>query len=436
MNGYAAASMLAPSDEGRSLLLETAVGLTPVGLREHPAFFSGLVVRPEVMAAGLLAVADVAATTYYDLSMLRASLDPVVTAGGDRLRFESFSRCNGVYARFDLLESGIASGEIGLGTTNVDINQELRTHLASVHATELVHVAVGADRLEVSTPDQTHVEREVDLPDRWVRGLAAVPSISTGMEQVAELTPAASMPFLAGLPRSAPGPSLNLMRSTRGLLPAATAASADVRLAGTARLSTARRFMRFITRTRVYRHDSGASGWVFDLDGARVTLVITAEPYRGFSGEGSALHDLSAVVEADLERVREQLAWQSVIDPAALATDLQLSEQRVRSALAALGTSGRIGFDLADQAWFHRELPIDADRLARDNPRLSRARELVDRGRVTSEGDTWTVETTTGTRWVRPEGERLVCTCPWQARYDGRRGPCSHVLAVELVRAG
>jgi hypothetical protein len=56
-----------------------------------------------VAASGILA--DVAASRYADLGVAArlAALDPVVTASGDRLRFESFSACNSVYARLDLL---------------------------------------------------------------------------------------------------------------------------------------------------------------------------------------------------------------------------------------------------------------------------------------------------------------------------------------------
>jgi hypothetical protein len=68
--------------------LETGLGLTPRGLIEHPCFLSGVVTRPDAVAAGILAVADVSTTTYLDLSAIAATRDPVVTANGDRLRFE------------------------------------------------------------------------------------------------------------------------------------------------------------------------------------------------------------------------------------------------------------------------------------------------------------------------------------------------------------
>jgi len=435
MTAYASASVLTrAADDGSRLLLETAGGITPTGAVHHPSFFSGFVARPDVTAAALLAVADVAATSYYDLSLLRASLDPVVTASGDRLRFESFSRCNGVYARFDLLDAGIDSGDVRFGTTNVDINQPLRTALASVDPAELLHLAVGDDQLTFSTPDQTHVERQVDLPDRWIRGFAEVPVIASELEPTADLDKVQTMQFLALLPQGAPGPTLHLVRTARGLQPG-TPDRADVRIAGTARLSTARRLMRFVVRTRVYRHPSGASGWVFDLPGGRVTMILTAEPYRGFSGEGGLLRELDRAEDDAVRQVHELLAWQPVIDPDRLALDAGLRVEQVRSAIAALATSGRVGFDSAEAAWFHRELPLDPARQTRDNPRLVRARTIVAQGGVARDRDSWRVTVPDGEHWVRERAGRAECTCQWQARYGSSRGPCSHVLAVEIAGA-
>ena len=85
-------------------LLATGPAMTPNGLVREATFFSGFVTRADVTASGLLAVADVAGSRYADPGLgqrIKDSMDPVVTAGGDRLRFESFSMCNGVHARFD-----------------------------------------------------------------------------------------------------------------------------------------------------------------------------------------------------------------------------------------------------------------------------------------------------------------------------------------------
>lgn len=91
---YARAFSLTVAETGQVLGLETAGGLTPAGADAHPHFFAGFLSAPRAAARALLAVADVAAARYHRRS-LRASLDPVVTGNGDRLRFESFSGCCG-----------------------------------------------------------------------------------------------------------------------------------------------------------------------------------------------------------------------------------------------------------------------------------------------------------------------------------------------------
>lgn len=428
---YLATSTLQADTHQALLALETAWALTPTGPVDHPHFFTGRVARPEVMAAGLLTVADVAATRYLDLSAL-ASRDPVVTASGDRLRMESFSACNGVQARFDLLPDGIESGEIGFGTTNVDVSDELRAALAAMPRTERMEVHVGADAVHVHTSAEALTQERVELPARWVRGFGEVPALTAQMRLVTQLRAPEAMAFLARLPRTSPGPSIGLARTPRGLEPV-PASAATVTLAGTARLSALRRIMRHITSLDVYGHPSGASAWVAHLPGGRVSLAITAQPYRGFSGEGQLLADLTGATGSGGARLLEHLAWEPVIDPAWLAQAAAMTRPEVDAALAELAASGRVGYDLSESAWFHRELPHDPDAVGRDHPRLVKARELAAAARRDAEH--WVVGEGGHTHWVTLEPE-ATCTCPWFTRYRGHRGPCSHVLAAQLAQRG
>ncbi len=433
MNAFASASALTRDDTGTRLALATARGVTPDGVVDRPSFFAGFLARPDVAAAGLLSVADVAMARYADAGLAQrvANLDPIVTAGGDRLRFESFSACNGVHARFDLLADGVDSGEITFGTTNVDVGQPLRTALARVDRHQLLHLAVGRDALTASTPEHTHVERAVGLPDRWVRGCAEVPSIAAGMRPVATLRGAQITRFLGDLPSTAPpGPSLYLVtvggsvRTTGHRLPGSVA------ITGTSRLKAAARIARFATDLTVFDGPSDTSGWVFEVPGGRVTLMLSPGPFRGFSGEGGLL-ELLAGPEARQqgEALLPHLAWTPSVDEVRLARVAGRTRQEVRAGLAWLSASGRVGFDLAEQARFHRDLPVDAEQVLRRNPRLRGARRLVDGGAVTAQGAGWLVAGDHGT--YRVEGDH--CTCPWVAEHGHSRGPCKHLLAVALV---
>ncbi|WP_404386473.1 SWIM zinc finger domain-containing protein [Knoellia locipacati] len=437
MSNLVGASRLDVSEDVR-LQLETGTGLTPTGLVEHPTFFSGIVERPDVVAAGILAVADVASTTYLDLSALAGIRDPVVTASGDRLRFESFSGCNGVHARFDLLADGIASGEVGFGTTNVDVNQPLRGALASLPRHELMHLGVGPDALRMSTPEAVHEERKVELPTRWVRGFAEVPMIARGLTKVAEVGRTQAMAFLAGLPRGAPGPTIGVVAGPRGLRTTASGVGGGATLAGAARLTSLRRLMRHVRTLSVFAHESGASGWVAEVEGGRVTLLVSPQPYRGFSGEGQLLPSLAGAGVGrghggDAALLLEHLAWEPVIDPTWLALETSLDESRVVAAIAELAASGKVGYDVTDAAWFHREVPLDTDAVERDHPRLRSARRLVDEGAVSPDGQRWVVGDGTHRHWVSLADVPPSCTCRWYARYAGGRGPCSHVLAALLA---
>jgi hypothetical protein len=437
VSGYRAESVLEESGGRKHLVLESGLGATPLGLVENPSFFQGFAARPEVVSCALLAVADVAASRYFDAAFRVSDvLDPVMTAGGDRLRCESFSACNGVHARLDLLGSGLDGGEIGFGTTNVDINRPLRSALANVHRSELLHLDVGRGQLVVSTPRESHVERKVELPDRWIRGFAETPAIAAGMTHLATLSGPAISQFLGSLPAAQPGRTVFLLPSARGLREVATPKASTVTLAGTGRLAAARRVARFATRLDIFRHDNGASGWVFRLPGADFTLLLSPAAVRGFSGEGGILAALAAsgVKEAGAS-VLECLGWQPIISTGALRARTGLAAERISQGLAWLGASGKVGFDLLEDAYFHRELPLDEDRVVKDHPRLQAARGIVAGGGVSRFEDRWDVLAGDGT-WVyrvTVSDGSYQCTCAWWYEFRGARGPCKHALAVQLL---
>lgn len=432
------------------LTLQTAGGVTEAGPRAHPRFFSGLLTRPEPAATGLLAVADVARARYFTpmtAATLAAIHDPVVTAAGDRLRFESFSGCCGVYARLDVLGDGLDGDLAGYGTTNVDVNPPLRQALARVGGGDPLHLSVGADELVVTTVDGATVEKKVPLPKRWLRGFAEVHVITARFDPRAELAAADAAAFLHRLPRSVRGDVLWAVPAGRSLRLTSRPTPGAVCLPGPGRLVALRQLLRFARGLRVYgpvvtaASRAQASCWELDLGPMRLTLTLSPEPARGLSGEGAALSALAADdVEADAETVAGLLGWQPTIDVDRVATAAGLTAARVRAALARLGTAGRVGYDVAEAAYFHRELPYDAAAADRDNPRLVAARALVGAGAVRFGGELHgaiaEVESGGHIHRVRDSGGALSCTCLWWAKHRGDRGPCKHALAVEIARRG
>ncbi|GAA3927129.1 SWIM zinc finger domain-containing protein [Streptomyces gulbargensis] len=439
---YARPSALESTGSGRLLGLETAGGLTPRGAEAHPRFFSGFLASPQVAARGLLAVADVAAARYHQRTR-PGSLDPVVTGNGDRLRFESFSGCGGVYARLDVLDEGLGGAETGHGTTNVDVNDPLREALSRMAGDDPLHLRVGPEEMAVTTLGGAVVEKKVPLPDRWLRGFAEAQVASARFDLRAELTGAEAVRFLRSLPRarSRGRAPLWVVQSGRTLRPTTRPGPGAVCLPGPDRLAALERVLRYAAGLRVYGPVpdglAAPSAWEVVLPGMRLTLTLSPDPARGFSGEGGVLEALATEEAArDAELVAVLLAWEPRIDPADLAAQAGLTAERVRAALTRLGTAGRVGYDVADAAYFHRELPYDADRAERHNPRLVAARELVAGGAVTLDGDLATVLSGERRYWVRQADGALSCTCRWWTDHRGRRGPCKHALAVRMARRG
>ena len=423
------------ADDG--LTLDLAPALTPTGLVDRPGFFHGFAAHPVVVTRSLLVLADIASTRYFRPAPVGVR-DPILTAGGDRLRAECFSACNGVLARLDLLASGLDGGQIGHGTTNVDIGPAMRRALARVPRGGLLHLDVGTDRLRASTPAESVEERHVQMPDRWVRALGNAAELTQPLVERFSVGAAGARRFVQTLPRAGATRTdqvwLSAARGQPVMKPHRT--PEGVRLMGTHRLAAVARLLAHLEGLTVYApaDGDGATALELALPGARLTLVLTVEPSRGFSGEGSLLTALAAPnVAEDADLISALLAFDPRIDESRLAREASLPEPRVRAALAVLGGSGRVGWDNHEQAWFHRELPHDPSRVERDNPRLVAAQRLVDAGAVTPDGDHWLVAG--GEAGYRVQGELPDegCTCTWYLRHAGSRGPCKHVLATRLI---
>lgn len=106
--------------------------------------------------------------------------------------------------------------------------------------------------------------------------------------------------------------------------------------------------------------------------------------------------------------------------------------------MATLGSRGLVGYDLARGAYFHRELPFDMALVEELHPRLQGARKLAEQGgvkilRQTAEIVEAEVQGSGVTHRVQLIGDIGRCTCPWHAKHRGERGPCKHVLAVQLL---
>jgi len=437
MYRYAFSSMLEDAKAGPRLRLATSGGAEP-----NPFFFQGELRRPDRAADLLRGLSEIVDARFnVPPSMLAKILrlaDPVVTSGEGTLRFEVFSQCCGAYARVDLLPESFKGEQMGRGTTNVDFNPPLRAALARIRAGDKVGLNVGVDVLELKRGKEKIEERKVALPVRWLKGFVEALASQARMTPQLETSGDEASRFFRSLPRTKVKEGF-VSPMGRGLRLSQASGRDSVRVAGVERLRVLEGLARHCVRARVHVDaNTGASAWELDMGDSRFTLALSPEPWRGFSGEGQALEALASEKWRKLlPLVQAALTWDAPIDASALAARLRSSETDVNAALAALGTRGLVGFDLAQGAYFQRVLPFDLSRIEEQQPRLVAARKLLSAGgikvtRREGEDVEAIVPGSGGEHRVRlgPAGAR--CTCPWYAKHRSDRGPCKHQLALQL----
>ncbi|HDS1038496.1 TPA: SWIM zinc finger family protein [Stenotrophomonas maltophilia] len=411
----------------------------------HPHFFEGRLLQPRLIAELLAAVHLVVGSRFFTppgmLERLLALADPVVTSGGGLLRFEGFSACCSAYIRADLLPDAYVGEVLGKGTTNVDFNAPMRAVLARVRDGADLHLSVGREALELRASDETIVERKVPLPVRWLRGMVEVQAYQAAMQPCFQVPALDLVRLLRSLPRAGTRRTpLWVAPASTGLASTTRPSEGAVRLTEAARLRVLEPLLPRARQVQVFADPrQQANAWVLDFGSARLTLVLSSEVWRGFSGEGQAL---SALIQATgdgaaLARVRAALNWQAALEPAALAAQIGSGTPQVDHALRVLGASGLVGFDVAAGHYFHRVLPFDLGMSEDLHPRLLDARALLNEGaleRVSSAPLQVDVSSGGVVHRVREVDGELQCTCPWFSRFQGLRGPCKHVLAASTLR--
>ncbi|MDQ3205306.1 MAG: SWIM zinc finger domain-containing protein [Pseudomonadota bacterium] len=273
--------------------------------------------------------------------------------------------------------------------------------------------------------------------------MVEVQSYQAHMRRRVDATAIEALRFFRALPKASTSRTpLWVVRGGSGLQATTRQVDGAVRVTDAKRLGTLMALLPKAKTLSVFADDAQqASAWVLDFGDARLTLALSAETWRGFSGEGQALWALmqagSSDVVRDLPRVRALLNWQSALDPAELSRDLAIKPSVVADALRILGASGMVGFDVAGNHYFHRVLPFDLSMMDDLHPRLNDARALLDSRAVSVIASTpFEALVASGDiqHRVREVEDTLHCTCPWFAKHKGSRGPCKHVLAAAVLQ--
>jgi hypothetical protein len=363
--------------------------------------------------------------------IIRAA-DPVVTCHDDLVRFESFSQCGGVYARADIEPQTLGGQPQQRGVINIDIGASLRSMLSRVRRGDSLRLQIHGDGIDASTASDSATEGVVRLPPRWLRGFAEAQLSQAVLEYRFALDRPTAQRFVRALPaHTADRAGKALWASPAPVGPPRLSASArhGVELGGPSRLAVVAPLLHLADHVAAFgTTESGiGSAWVVHLPGARVTVAMSADAARGFSGEGrapTALVDVeSLIVATELRR------------PLACDRRVPVTDSATRAGVRALAALGEMGYDVDDGSAFHRPLPgraLAADAL---HPRLRDAYRLVEDGAVFLLGSDRASVRSGGVDHTVQLGATPACTCPWGSRHGGERGPCKHELAARLALA-
>ncbi|WP_312136920.1 SWIM zinc finger family protein [Sphingobacterium sp.] len=407
-------------------------------VNEVPCFFWGSLTDPLTTAKCLTTLSKVVRSSF---GPIPASLrDPIISAGTDQIRFEGFSSCNGVYARLDLLEDAIDGEFLASGTTNVDFNEPMLNALNAVKKTEKMVLGVGSKEVSISTDKGKVVEKKVRLPERWIKGLTSVQLYLAGMEEKFRLNKVQVVQLFQSIPRgNVKGEFFLHQRANRFVL-SPIASKDSVRIGGIQRLRLLEGILPYIDSMTVYQEVGGEScSVVADFKNMRLTLALSPDSYRGFSGEGNVLENMiQAVPDEWVMGVNSLLKSNELFDPTMLSIEHDVGFATMDSLTASLSSVGLLGYDLHSHQHYYRRLPFKMERILSLNPRLKNAKKLLATEGVeilknTGDYVEARVSGTDVTHTVIIQGEQSRCTCNWFTNHQGKRGLCKHILAVKMI---
>lgn len=405
-----------------------------------PCFFWGNLTEPYLTAKCWSTIAKVVRSSF---GPIPASLrDPIVSAGAERLRFEGFSSCNGVYVRLDMKPEAVDGEFIASGTTNVDFNDPMLNALNAIQKHERVTLSVGQQDVQVITSQAKVVEKKVKLPTRWIKGLTSVQLYLADMDLKFELNKIQTIQIFQSLPKGvAKGDFFITKRAGKFMF--ATLSSADsVRIGGINRLRLLEGVLPLLDKAFVYESsDRETCALVCEFGKMQLLMAFSPDSYRGFSGEGKALENMTENVPLEwVHGLNSLLKSNELFNPTMLSIEHDIEFGTMDNLTAGLSSMGLLGFDLSENLHFYRRLPFKTSRILSLNPRLKNAQKLIDMSqiKILEQRDQYIEAQVRGTdvyHKVIIDHDTQRCTCNWFTTYQGKRGICKHILAVKMLNS-
>ena len=417
-----------------------------------PAIFSGHIDQPLIFRNLLLGLRNTVEARFYRPDLWRL-LDPVITSGNRLLRLECFSSCASVYARADLTENVFTDGAFHRnGTTNVDFNSGFLNHLAQLRPGKPAHFEMGEQSITLQTAQGEAVEHKVKLPERWIKGFLQVQAVQRQAQPRFELDRLTAGQLLTQIPANAKETLFLVPKRHKPQILYRQPVGPDgfIAVHDGHRLRLLQAILPDLQTLRVYQAEAtGASLWVADTGAAQFTLGLSGAAAHGFSGDGDALRQLSAVEidEVDLALARAAAFGLNHFSIAELAQHQDFSLPYAIEIVDRLAQQGLLGYDRDRDQYFYRQLPFLLDPknlpgrlqgsqtlLAKNAVEITHCEringELIAKGWVRGDSGYYQVSLRVDAHGYLQQGQ---CTCPWIHQHQLQRGPCKHLLALRFA---
>ncbi|MFQ6600048.1 SWIM zinc finger family protein [Flavobacterium sp. C3NV] len=403
-----------------------------------PCFFWGSLTDPYVTAKCWTTIAKVVRSSFGPIPpSLR---DPIVSAGSERLRFEGFSSCNGVYVRLDMKPEAIDGEFIANGTTNVDFNDPMLNALNAIQKNEKVTLAVGQQDVQVITSKAKVTEKKVTLPMRWIKGLTSVQLYLADMDIKFELNKIQTIQLFQSLPKGTVKGDFFITKRAGKFMFSTLATADSVRIGGVQRLRLLEGILAIVDKIFIYESaDKQTCAIVAEFGKMQLLMAFSPDSYRGFSGEGNVLETMTENLPIEwVYGLNSLLKSNETFDPTMLSIENDIDFGTMDNLTSNLSSMGLLGYDLSEKAHFYRRLPFKTERILSLNPRLKNAKKLL------ANEDIEIVERRADYIEAKVKGSGVVhkviidnnsqrCTCDWFTAYQGKRGICKHILGVKMM---
>ena len=398
-------------------------------------------------------------------------LDPIVSVQDDATFFEGFSVDESVYGRVRLAHESLDSREaIKPGTTNIDFGIPLVREFSRIRTYRPLDLTVGAQAVQIETEVSAAIEKKIDLPESWVRGLVEVQSALMLSPVTLRLSPAFVADIVAQLEaeKEKHGPRSLKFRLTPNepvsveIEPWGTvvvdhtskytgARPEEIRVWGRRRLLILKDVLPDATSLDVRLLGSGMpSFWTVHVDDVELTVGLSGWTALDWAGRArfSALMPSANVSAPLMTRAAALLKSAGRMFPAQLAGAADVNESEARGALQKLCMLGKAMFDPDTASFRWRELYPEFDLTKLSAPALEERKgmDLHASGAVSIESESFedgrskrvasVSDSTDRTTTLETDADGRVtyaeCTCGHFRANKLREGPCRHIVALSL----